>query len=288
MTTDAQFKTIANFSKEFTAGNTKAAMKAADAGSSDLWKVPVASIRPQEGNNLRIPGPGRDAHVRWLADQIKKHGFYPSKPLTGFVAVEGGEQVIILQDGGCRFDAAKLAISEGAPIDKLPMVIQDRSSSSVDQVVDMLNSNEGKAFTVLEKALGAKRLKTYGKTDIEIADLMGITNAYVGQLLTLAGAPKKIRDMLQAEEISATNAIKMMKAHGEGAADVLGKAVKTAKAKGKEKASAKDDEASALVSRQKKNGPALFGIIGRYLDTAPNIPEPFSEELDALYAKVGC
>jgi ParB family chromosome partitioning protein len=151
----------------------------------------------------------------------------------------------------------------------------------------MLNSNEGMAFTVLEKALGAKRLKTYGKTDAEIASLMSITTAYVGQLLTLAGAPKKIRDMLQAGEVSATNAIKMMKTHGEGAADVLGKAVKTAKDKGKGKASAKDDEASALLARHKKYGPALFEIIGRYLDTKPNIPEPFSEELDVLFSKVG-
>jgi hypothetical protein len=86
--------------------------------------------------------------------------------------------------------------------------------------------------------------------------------------------------------VSATNAIKMMKEHGEGAAEVLGKAVKTAKDKGKGKASAKDDEASALLARHKKHGPALFEIIGRYLDTRPNIPEPFSEELDVLFAKV--
>lgn len=286
MTTETEFKTIANFSKEFTAGNTKAAMSAAGAKSSDLWKVPMGSFRKQEGNNIRVPGPARVAHVRWLADQIKKHGFYPSKPVTGFVILEDGDQVIVLQDGECRYDAALLAASEGAPLETLPTVILDRSNSAADLVVNMLNSNEGKPFTVLEKALGAKRLKTYGKTDTEIADLMSITAAYVGQLLTLAGAPKKIRDMLQAEEVSATNALKMMKAHGEGAADALGKAVKTAKSKGKGKASEKDDEASALVSRHKRHGPALFDIIGRYLDTSPNIPEPFSEELDALFAKV--
>lgn len=283
---EAQFKLIANFSRELTAGTAKTAMANARARSSDLWKVPVANIRPQEGNNIRLPGPQRDAHVRWLADQIKQHGFYNTKPLTGFVAVEGGEQVIILQDGGCRFDGAKLAISEGAPIDTLPVVLLDRSSTAVDLVVNMLNSNEGKPFTVLEKALGAKRLKTYGKTDAEISSLMSITTAYVGQLLTLAGAPRKIREMLQNDEVSATNAIKMMKEHGEGAAEVLGKAVKAAKEKGKGKASAKDDEASALLARHKKHGPALFDIIGRYLDTCPKIAEPFAEELDTLFAKV--
>lgn len=286
MTTESDFKSVSNFSQEFVSGNVKAMASATGAKSADLWKIAPDKIRVLPGVNIRLQGPARDAHVRWLADQIKLHGFYQDKPLTGYVAIEGGEQVVYLLDGGCRYDAANLAIAEGAPLTTLPVVFRDRSSSMADLTIALFNSNEGKPFTVLEKALGAKRLKTYGQTDGEIAANLGITAAYVGQLLTLAGAPKKIRDMLQAGEVSATNAIKMIGKHGAGAADALDKAVKKAKDKGKGKASAGDDEASALVSLHKRHGPALFDIIGRYLDTSPDIPEPFSEELDALFAKV--
>jgi ParB family chromosome partitioning protein len=287
MTTETEFKTIANFDAELTAGNTKTAMSQAGARSADLWKVPPENVRVMPGANLRLPGTGRDAHVRWLADQMKLYGFLPNKPLTGYVAIEGGVQVIYLQDGGCRYDAVRLAVSEGAPITTIPMVILDRSSNACDLTIAMFNANkEGKSFNALEKAIGAKRLKSFGQSDTEIAAVIGCTTAYVGQLLTLAGAPKKVRDMVQAGEVSSTNAIKMMGKHKEGASEALDKAVKAAKAKGKGKASAKDDDDSALLARQKRHGPALFALVGRYLDTKPNIPDEFGEELDALFAKV--
>jgi ParB family transcriptional regulator, chromosome partitioning protein len=281
------FKTIDTFNTEFTAGNIKTAMSQAGASSSDLWKVPVTQIRTLDGHNLRIPGPGREAHVAYLTASILANGFYSDKPLSGYVAQEDGNPVIYLLDGGCRYSAVLEAIKQGAPIETVPVVIKDRSSSMEDLTIALLTSNEGKQFTALEKALGAKRLKGFGKSDVEIAAVLNCTAGYVGQLLTLAGAPLKIRQMVQSGEVAATLALDAMKKHGEGAADVLGKATGRAKEQGKGKASAKHLAAPDASKLHRKHGPALFDIVGRYLDTKPNIPDPFGQELDALFAKTG-
>lgn len=286
--TDAVVKAIANFSTELTAGNTKATMSAIGAKSSDLWKVKPGDINVLPDYNARLPGPNRTAHVRWLADQIKTYGFYADKPLAGFVAQEGGKQVIYLQDGHCRLEAAIIAISEGAPLETLPMVMKDRSSSMVDLTVALLNSNEGKAFTVLEKALIAKRFKNFGLEDKQVAEKMGCTSAYVGQLLTLAGAPRKIRDLLQAGDISATNAIETIRKHGDKAGEALETAVVAAKSAGKSKATAKDDKASRRVAREKKLAAALFKAVRELLDNkavVKVIPDALYKELDTLVFK---
>lgn len=93
--------------------------------------------------------------------------------------------------------------------------------------------------------------------------------------------------MVQSGEFAATLALESIKKHGEGAADVLGKAAGRAKEQGKGKASATHLIASDPAKLHKKYGPALFDIIGRYLDTKPDIPDPFGQELDALFAKAG-
>jgi ParB family transcriptional regulator, chromosome partitioning protein len=283
----SDFKTILDFDKEFTPGNVKAAMALADAKSSDLWKVPLDALRTAPGQNMRLQGPDRDAHVEWLAGQIITHGFYSDKPLAGYVGLEDGKPVIYIQDGGCRYDATLLAVERGAPITSLPTVIK-KASTMEDLTVALLASNEGKPFSSLEKALGAKRLSSYGKSDAEISIILRCTPGYVGQLLLLAGAPSKIRTLVQEGTVSATMAVEAMVKHKDKAVEVLEGAVTTAKASGKAKASAKHSEGSLLLSRQKKHGPDLFGIIGSYLDTKPSIPDPFGQELDALFAKVGC
>ena len=93
-----------DFTRELTPGNTKAAMKAVGASSSDLWKVEPARLRVLEGFNARIKNDAYTARVRWIADSIKANGFYPDKPLTGFVALEDGEEVIYITGGHRRHE----------------------------------------------------------------------------------------------------------------------------------------------------------------------------------------
>jgi len=115
-----------DFTRELTPGNTKAAMKAVGAASSDLWKVDPGQLRTLDGFNARIKNDAYAARVRWIADSIKANGFYPDKPLTGFVALEDGEEVIYVTGGHRRHEGVLLAIEEGADVPTVPVVIKPR------------------------------------------------------------------------------------------------------------------------------------------------------------------
>jgi ParB-like chromosome segregation protein Spo0J len=285
--TDKEFKALENFTTELSPGNVKKAMGELGNSSGDLWNVKPQDVKILTGLNPRIRTPKYAAKIRWLADQIKAFGYYADKPLAGYIAVEDGHNVMYLQDGHGRLEAVLLAISEGAPIKTVPFVQKDRSNDAKDLTIALISSNEGESFSAMEKAILVKRMRVFGSTDTEIAQTMRCSPAYVGQLATLAGAPKKVRDMVINEEISATNAIEAIRKHGDKAVEVLSGALDKAKASGKTKASAKDDAGSATLARQKKHGPALYEMVVALLEHGETvIPESMQQDLDSLLFKI--
>lgn len=211
-----------DFTRELTPGNTKAAMKAVGAASSDLWKVAPGQLRTLEGFNARIKNDAYAARVRWIADSIKANGFYPDKPLTGFVALEDGEEVIYVTGGHRRHEAVALAVSEGVEVATVPVVIKPRGTSMEDLTVDLVVGNEGEPLTTYEQAVVCKRLAGFGWDSKEIARRLGYSTAqYVDGLLSLASAPLAVRKMVIEAVISATTAIEAIKKHGDKATDVL-------------------------------------------------------------------
>lgn len=211
-----------DFTRELTPGNTKAAMKAVGAASSDLWKVAPGQLRVLEGFNPRIKNEAYTARVRWIADSIKENGYYPDHPITGFVAQEDGEEVIYVTGGHRRHEAVFLAISEGATIETVPVVIKPRGTSMEDLTVDLKVGNDGEPLSTYEQALLCKRLAGFGLESARIAQRMGYSGAqYVDGLLSLASAPLAVRKMVIEAVISATTAIDAIKKHGDKATDVL-------------------------------------------------------------------
>ena len=211
-----------DFTRELTPGNTKAAMKAVGAASSDLWKVVPDQLRTLDGFNARIKNDAYAARVRWIADSIKANGFYPDKPLTGFVALEDGEEVIYVTGGHRRHEGVLLAIEEGADVPTVPVVIKPRGTSMEDLTVDLVVGNEGEPLTTYEQAVVCKRLAGFGWESKEIARRLGYSTAqYVDGLLSLASAPLAVRRMVMESVISATMAIEAIKKHGDKAGDVL-------------------------------------------------------------------
>lgn len=288
--TEKTLKALEDFNTELTPGNVKKAMSALGNSSGDLWNVKPEDIKILAGLNPRLRTAKYAAKIRWLADQMKAFGYYSDKPLCGYVAVEDGAQVLYLQDGHGRLEAVLLAISEGAPIKTVPFVQKDRSNDAKDLTIALIASNEGESFSAMEKAILVKRMRAFGSSDAEIAQAMRCSPAYVGQLATLAGAPKKIKDLVIEETISATNAIEAMRKHGDKAFEMLSGAVENAKAKGKGKASAKDsvpDEAAAATARQKKFGPALYALIVQIVEhKGTTVPEEFQNDLDSMLFRI--
>lgn len=230
-----------SFANDLVAGNVKAAMREAGAASSDLWKVPRDQIRILDGFNVRsTDDPDYRAHIRSIADSIKENGFYQDKPLSGFVGKDGKADVIFLTDGHSRLAAVDIAVSEGAEITVLPVVIKPRGTSMEDLTVALYTSNTGRPLTPFETGVICKRLVGYGWEPREIAKRLGLTSKYVNDLLGLVGAPKAVRELVTTGLVSATTAIKTIRDYGATASQTLNDAVTQAKASGKNRVTAKN------------------------------------------------
>lgn len=222
---------------ELTPGNVKAAMREADAKSADLWMVPVAQLRLVPGFNIRPINPD---HVAFLKGAIKANGYNRGEALKGFVSKEGdGGNIINVIDGQHRVTAVRELIAEGEPIEFLPVIVSPAGTSMVDITVGMIETADKKlALAPQDWAVGCKRLIGYGCDVSEIAGRFGKTNQQVRDYLVLAGASRRVLSMVEEKKISGTNAIRLLKKHGVGTADVLEKKFEAAQAKGKKKVTA--------------------------------------------------
>lgn len=221
---------------ELVRGNVKATMKELGASSADQWNVPPHQIKFVEGFNPRVHNAEYEAHIEEIKRSIIENGYYQDKPIAGFVAndPEAG-QVVFCTDGHSRVVAALRAIKEGAPLETIPVVVKPRGTTMEDLNIALITSNEGKPFTPYEKGLVIKRLIDIGMTEPVIAKRLGLTGQYVGDLLALVGAPKAIRDMVGAGQVSATAAITELKKHGPKAVDRLQEGLKVAASQGRTK-----------------------------------------------------
>ncbi|WP_454735450.1 ParB/RepB/Spo0J family partition protein [Cupriavidus necator] len=230
---------IPEFKQDIIAGNVKAAMKDAGASSGDLWRVPRDQIKVLPNFNVRVRNDEHRAQVRMLADSMLANGYHQDKPIAGYVVVENGQNVIITTDGHTRLEAVDLANSEGAEISVLPVVTKPKGTSLEDITVALVTSNSGRHLQPIEVGEVCKRLIGYGLDEETIAKRLNLTAPYVGELLTLAGAPARIRKLVAEGKIASTLAMSTMKKNPEQAADLLEEAVQTAKAAGKDRATAK-------------------------------------------------
>lgn len=224
---------------ELTSGNVKAGMKSAGASSSDLWMVPRAQIRVLPGFNVRTRTPEYEQHIRAIGESILANGYRKDKPMAGYVAKEGDENIIYITDGHSRLEGVDYAIERGAEIEVLPVVTSPVGTSMEDLTIGLVTSNSGRPLTPIEKAAVCKRLVGYGMEVPEIARRLGLTGAYVGELLALCAAPTKVRKMVEAGQVSAGNAVRAVKKHGAKAAEMLGDQLVTAQADGKKKVTAR-------------------------------------------------
>jgi len=253
----------ADFAPELVRGNLKAAMASAGATNPhSLWTVHPSHLRVIEGFNGRIRTPSYLEHLADVKNSIRENGYYQDKPLAGYVAKEDGDDVIYVTEGHTRFEAVRELIDEGHEIEKVPVVIKPNGTSMEDLTIALVTSNNGRPFTTYETALMVKRLIGMGLDEATIAKRLNFKSGkkYVDDLLTLAGAPKAIRDMVIADKIAATLAIQELTKHGAKATERLKAAVEKATAGGKKKASAKH-----LADKPKKAVPARREIT---MDTA--------------------
>jgi hypothetical protein len=219
-------------------GNTKAAVKAAGGGSSDLWTVPPSEIHYDPRDNVR---PLDVERVRHLASLIVANGYDRKKPLGCFVRKVGGQDRIFVYEGQHRYHAALMAIQEGAEIDRLPIVIDEaKSVNRVNLIYSGITNNDGEKLTPLQLAEKVIELQELGEANATICKRLNITEQTIRDVLLLVNAPAALHKLVRDKVVSSTLAIEEIRTHGAvKALERLSTAAAQAKAGGKAKVTKK-------------------------------------------------
>jgi ParB family chromosome partitioning protein len=229
----------AKFSHELTAAAVDPAMKAAEATSAKLYRVPVAKILPIPGFNVRVQSPDYLAHVDSIRASIAANGYDSTKPLAGYVAKNGDESVIYVTDGHTRLAAVQAFnadpdTAEKDEIASLPVLVQPKEVSLTDLTVQLHTANNGRPLTPFEMGVIVKRLLAEeGAKKADIATRLGVTPRYLDDVLLLANAEPKVKQHVAAGAVSSTMAIQLLRKDSDTAAEKIEEAVKKTAGTGK-------------------------------------------------------
>lgn len=228
----------------------KSMIKDGTAKRADAVKFRIEDIHEEPGFNLRREGEDLEASIDALAAHIVGGGMVP--PLEVRPRAEGG---VYLVDGHRRRRAfLKVADAMRDPDGNLWIPVVQFTGNDADRVARIITSAEGRGLAPLEIADGYKRLIAFGWTAEQIAKKVCKTPAHVSQMLTLANANSDVHAAVAAGDISATNAVKMVRDHGDNAGAAINDAVKVAKAAGKSKATAATFKPKAIPATITNDG----------------------------------
>lgn len=285
----AQIQKLVDFNQEISTINPRTLLESIEHTKGGLIRIGLEHLRVMPDFNVRIRDAAYFEHIQTLKQSILEEGFYEDKPLAGVASFEGKNPVIFITDGDCRLQAVKLAIEEGAPIQTVPVVLKDRTTTIEDLTVALVRSNGGKRFTPLELSVVVRRLQKHGWVEKAIADKLGFSEEYVKQLLTASGAPVVIRKMIAEGAVPLAVAVQSIRTHGaEEAKQVLQTAVAQAKERGEKGITRKNLPDQIYKKAITKNAPRLVGIIER-IHAEPlfnQLPEALKVEISDFLASM--
>lgn len=154
-----------------------------------------------EGFNCRVDY----GDIPELAKSIKANGV--KVPLRGHKDKDGKYYIT---DGHRRLKALQhLFDTEG--IDMFIPLISDSRDTEEQRIINLIICNQGKKLNPVEEADVVNRLINYGYTQSEIQEKLGFTKIYVKNLVLLNSAPKKLKNMITGNIVSATLTIQILR-----------------------------------------------------------------------------
>lgn len=243
-------------------GNTKAAVKEAGGGSSDLWMIAPSKLFHDAHDNARPLDKARVAHYTAL---MLANGYDKTKPIGCFVRKVGEENRIHVHDGQHRYFAALAAIESGnwsrpeVAFDRVPVVIRDaRTVDRKTLIITGIIANDGERLTPLELAGRIAELQREGMTQAEVCAQLNITSQTVRDVMLLLDAPATLHNLIREKAITSTLAITTIRDVGPAKAlDVIEKALSVATKNGRTKVTQKNLELpTSLKGKPAKKAPA--------------------------------
>ena len=173
-------------------------------GQSELYKVNPTQIKIQEGFN-----PREDFDVEKL--EMLKNSIIENGVLVPLRVKINAEKQFVLIDGERRLRATLQAIEEGHEIVSVPVIVERKTMSEVEQLILALNTNTGEQLNPIEEANAIKRLVNYGLDYKTIAKKLGKSESHIKRRLVLIDSSKEVKDALTDKEITVWEAIKVVK-----------------------------------------------------------------------------
>lgn len=251
--------------------------------------VELSKLRVYPGLNPRLPSEEWEAHIEYLASVMLEQGYWAHKPIYGFVSKMGKNNVIYIADGESRFRAAMLAKERGADIDEIPVRLAPEGTSIEQIMLQLAPSNKGREFTPLEKALLAQRQMISGRTVAQVAENLSCSPEYVHQLLALASAPTKVREMVRKGTVPAAMAIEVVRSGNvENPVATLEAAVENATKQGKTKATAKHLPQNMMEKSIKKHATSMHAVIVGLRDSEAYVllNDEIKEQIESLISQI--
>lgn len=205
---------------------------------TDIFLVPFSKMQILPGFNL----PGREDGIEELAESLYQNG--PKVPMKGY---KDGDNYIVVA-GHRRLAAAQLVKSKYKKSIIFPFITYPRGTSHQEMILDHFLTNDGIALTPLQKAVGVSQLMAEGMKPKEIAQKLGVSEVYIGNLKKLADAPKEAQDLVRKGVISSTLLIQVLK---KNTGDIT-EFIKEAIAKAEELDTADKTKAAEKDATQKK------------------------------------
>lgn len=251
--------------------------------------LPIEDLHIYPGLNPRLPSQEWESHIEKLTDSLIENGFWSHKPIYAFVSKDGKAKKIFIADGESRYHAVNRAIERGAKIDAVPVRLAPEGTSIEEIMLQLAPSNKSREFTPLEKALLAQRLSRFGSSVVKIAQNLEVSTEYVHQLLALASAPAKVREMVQRGDVPAGMAIDVMRGPApETAVEQLTQALATAKATGRDRASPKHLQQNIMDRAIKRHSTTMHQTLKRLTESETYclLDDGLREDIDKLIAQI--
>lgn len=206
----------------------------------DGFRAKLDELILVDGFNVRLEDEETAEHVRAAYEAIKSGE--SMAPIEVWVCPETGRMEVV--EGHCRVKAYRQIQAEDPGFDSW-VSVKEFKGDMVDRKIRIGTSNSQKALRPLEWAKLYTDLIELGLSRQEIADRMRKSVAHVDQMLILAKADRKVTEAIIAGAISSTEAVKLVRAHGDNAAAELEKLQEVAKEVGRTKVTNKVARAAA-------------------------------------------
>lgn len=201
----------------------------------DSIRVHIGAIQIVDGFNVRISDDELREHVAGIAGALAAG--LPVPPIEVWVNPESG--AIELVDGHCRFHAYEQYAETAADFDGYISAVKFDGTPGQRKMRIASSNKQLKLKPVELGRLYISARDKHGMTRQEIAAEAGMSVAHVDQHILLAGGGEKVHAAIDAGVISATEAVKLVRDHGDDAPAELERRQEAAAEIGKSKVTAK-------------------------------------------------